>query len=312
MKKILLCAVAGIFLASCSEKSDPVDGGGNGGNERVPIVLSSSLTAESQRASRQDNQIAAGQQVSFFVTRTGNSSDIAYSNARLTADGLGNFSYDSNGETTLYYPVYTDNVDFYAIHPYGNITLGNDYTFAVQQDQSPIRNFLNSDLLFAKVENQARTSRPVQLLFDHELSKVSFVVLAGAGTDVSGLDSIEILNVQPQVILDTELGGVTEGSAEMVDVVAYGLADDFATVSPTEVSGVSAIIPPQTFAANTPLFRLRIDNVAFVYTPSAPVTFNPGTSYRYRLTLTATGIIVTSEINPWTPTEDQEGSGTIE
>lgn len=308
MKKILLLALACVFIVSCDDSDD-----GHREDGRVPIVLSTRLTVDVPRVSRQDVQIAGGQQVSFFVTRANTPSDVAYDNALLTADGKGGFSYDSDGDTILYYPVYTDDVDFYAIHPYSSsISLGSNYNFSIQSNQSNISNFLNSDLLYVRAEDISTTRRAVQLVFDHKLSKVSFVVIAGEGTDLSGLTSVEILNTQPQVQINTTTGALAAGAAAPVNVNAYGFADGYATITPNDATGISAIVPPQVFPANQGLFRLTVDGVQFTYTPSTTVTFLEGTSYRYRLTLTATGITVVSSINPWLPTDDQEGEGIIE
>ncbi len=308
MKKILFVALAALMFTSCNDDD-------NNDNGRIPISLSSRLTVDLPRISRQDTQIAGGQEVSFFVTQAGVPGEIAYNNAMLTADGSGNFSYTYGGasNTTLYYPLYPTGVDFYAIHPYNAITLGTDYNFNVQQNQSEIRSFLNSDLLFAKEELIAPSRNPVRLTFEHKLAKVNFVVIAGPGTELTGLSSIEILGAQQQAVLNTITGAVTTGTAApTIDVTAYGLADDYATVEPDEASDIAAIIVPQTFAANQPLFRMTINGVNFTYTPSAPASFAAGTSYTYRLTLTGATITVTSSIKPWTAAEDQEGEGIIE
>lgn len=307
MKKILFVALAVLVLASCHDDDND--------NGRTPISLSSRLTVDLPRISRQDTQIASGQEVSFYVTEAGVPSEITYNNAMLTADGEGNFSYTYGGasNTTLYYPLYSGGVDFYAVHPYGAITLGTNYDFNVQQNQSQIRSFLNSDLLFAKEGPIAPTRNPVRLTFEHKLAKVNFVVIAGPGTELTGLSSIQILGAQQQAVLNTTTGAVTTGTATpTIDITAYGLDDGYATVEAGEASDIAAIIVPQTFPANQPLFRMTINGINFTYTPSAPASFAGGTSYTYRLTLTGANITVTSSIKPWTAAEDQEGEGIIE
>lgn len=309
MKKILLAtALVALTLTSCHDDDKDHNG-------RTPINLSSRLTVDLPRISRQDTQIAGGQEVSFFVTEAGSTSEITYDNAKLTADGEGNFSYTYNDveNTTLYYPLYPGGVDFYAIHPYGAITLGTDYNFNVIPNQSTIRGFLDSDLLFAKEGPIAPTNSAVRLTFEHKLSKVNFVVIAGPGTVITGLSSVQILGAQPQAVINTTTGAVTTGTVTPnVDITAYGLADGYATVEPGQASDIAAIIVPQTFPANQPLFRMTINGTNFTYTPAAPASFAGGTSYTYRLTLTGATITVTSSIKPWTAADDQEGEGIID
>lgn len=306
MKKILFYALVGLLLASCDSNDD------NNNDELIPINLSSRLTAQSPRLSRQDTQIALGQEVSFFVTVADQINNVVYQNARLIADGQGGFSYSFGESNILYYPVYDNTVDFYAIHPYADITLGETHNFSVLSNQATIRNFLNSDLLFSLKEDVVRSRNAVQLLFDHKLSKVNFVITAGALTSIAGLNNVEIMNVLQETSINTVTGEMGNAGGQRGTITTYGIADGTAEITASQAKGISAIIVPQTFAAGTQLFHLTVDNLEFYYTPSQPITFESGKSYNFILTLTSSGIEVTSLINDWVSTDDTEGEGILE
>lgn len=315
MKRLILYSFIALAITACSESNESVVQPEEG---RVPIRLSSRLNASMQRNSRQDVQIASGQQVSFFVTRTGNPADYAYNNAQLTADGVGNFDYSYNGQDTLFFPIYTDNVDFYGIHPFNSsINLQNTHSFSVQQNQSDIRDFLNSDLLYIDTLNITRTLNPITLQFNHMLTKLTFEIVAGPGVVLDSISSVEVLNVQTQTSINPVTGEIIPVESDPAEIVTYGLADREIPAGTTQLDDISAIIVPQQFnaqavAPNNRLFRLTINGVNFYYTPPSNIIFESGKSYNYILTLTAGGLQVTSTIVDWDHAQDTEGEGIID
>lgn len=307
MKKIYIFSILAVLFAACSKDDD-----NNTSDEKIPIALNSQLVVE-PRESRQDTQIAAGQQVSFFVTRTGNPGDLAYDNAILTADGVGQFSYSYGGESILYYPLYNSNVDFYAIHPYSiNNNLSNTLGFEVKQNQALISDFLNSDLLYSKNVDIARSRNAVQLVFAHKLSKITFEVIQGPGGDLTQLNGIDILNVESQINMDLLDGTLSAAPTSLTTINPYGVRA--ATSGETQLTGISAIIVPQLFSSSVgkPLFRFTLGETNFLYTPSDNINFETGKKYNYRITIRDNGLTVTSVIQDWLPGDDTEGEGTPE
>ncbi|WP_029906042.1 fimbrillin family protein [Prevotella sp. 10(H)] len=307
MKKIFVLSILAILFAACSSDDDD-----NLDNQLVPISLNSKLVVE-PRETRQDTQIAAGQQVSFFVTKAGNAADIVYNNAILTADGSGNFTYSYGSENTLYYPLDNSKVDFYAIHPYSvNNSLSNTLGFEVKQNQSLITDFLNSDLLYTKSEEVEKSTRAIGLIFAHKLSKITFEVIQGPGGDLTQLNAIEILNVESQINMSLSDGVLSASTSSPTTINPYGVRAG--TSGETTVTGISAIIVPQLFssAVGKPLFRFTLGATNFLYTPSADINFETGKKYNYRITIRDNGLSVTSKIEDWLATDDTEGEGTPE
>lgn len=284
---------------SCSDDDDD-----DNGNALVPINLTSRVTIQG-RDVEQNVQIAANQQVSFFVTGTGSLTNIYYDNALLTADGNGAFSYSSGGQTVLYYPVEPVNVDFYAVHPYASTTaLNSIMNFSVNLDQTTAANYYNSDLLYSKVENIARTRNAVPMTFNHKLSKINFTIRQGAGLDLSDLSSVTIMNVLSQIDMNLTDGTLVPVTGSTSEISVYGVRGT--TGNETELTGMTAIIVPQSFTTDgtKQLFRLNINGVNFYYTPAVGIMFEEGKQYNYTLTVNNTGITVTSTIEDWLPGED--------
>jgi len=301
MKKIFfLLAVVSLFL-SCSNSDD------DDKNDIVPIKLTSKITLENRDA-LQSVQIANGQKVSFFVSKTPGTTNIVYDNALLTADGNGNFSYESDGQNVLYYPVEAGNVDFYAVHPYSDATsLGSVMNFEVEPDQSVLANYYNSDLLYSQVKDISRTRNAIPMVFNHKLSKVSFVVKQGVGLDLSNLTSIQIMNVQSDINMNINDGSLVPIAGTNTEISVYGVKGT--TGEQTQISGMAAIIVPQSFVTDGSkrLFRLVINGADYYYTPSVGILFEEGKEYNFTLTVNNTGIEVTSSIVDWLPGDNIDG-----
>lgn len=302
MKKLLLLLAAGIFFTSCHNSDDD-----DNNNDIIPIRLTSKVVIEGRDA-LQNVQIANGQRVSFFVTEASSTTDIIYDNVLLTADGNGNFSYQNGNETVLYYPVEAVNVDFYAVHPYTETTdLSSIISFGVNLDQSTLTNYYNSDLLYSQVKDISKTRSAVPMVFNHKLTKISFVVKQGVGINLSNLTSIQIMNLQPNIDMNVADGALVPVAGTAANINVYGVKGTGA--GETQVSGMTAIVVPQSFVTDgtKQLFRLVINGVDFYYTPSVGILFEEGKAYNYTLTVNNTGIEVTSSIVDWLPGDDIEG-----
>lgn len=310
MKKILILPLMLLLLTTgCSDDDN------NNTNVLIPISLNSRLVVQ-PRPSRQDVQIADGQQVSFYVTHADEVNTVVYNNALLTADGEGNFDYLYNvSDTALYYPLEDVNVDLYAVHPYIETTsLTTPLTFSIMQNQANIRDFLNSDLLYSRLEDVVKQRNSVNMVFNHKLSKITFTIRQGVGIDLTQLNLIEVQNVEATTIMNVETGNLTPATSNLVTVIPYGVRA--ATTGETELVNISAIIVPQTFtasvASNKHLFRFRVGATDFFYTPASNINFETGRRYHYTITITNAGIEVTSSIENWLPGSDTEGEGIID
>jgi len=306
MKRLFFLPILlGILATGCSNDDDKKD------NDLTPIVLSSRVDIEPRVG--QDTQIAKDQELSLFVTKSASISDIVYNNVILKADGNGGFDYFIGEEINLYYPLDNDPIDFYAIHPYfSGMSVGNISDFSVKTDQTILSNFLNSDLLYSQKKDVVKGTNPVSLLFYHKLSKITFTVKAGQGVSLENLSEVDILNLLPQTTINPVNGDITAAVGTSATIKAYNVLGS----TESQITGISAIVVPQTFTADTEngkrLFRFLVDEKEFFYTPRTDMVFESGKKYNYVITITNSGLEVTSSIEDWLSTDDIEGEGTID
>lgn len=292
-----LLAVAAILISGCT-KNYYYDCPGVGGDQSLITLSSEVQFGATPRL--QDEQIVSGQSLSLFVTRAGSlaDEDRLYLNNRITANGMGGFSY----RIPMYYPSDGASVDFYAIHPYAaDATFENPVTFSVQTDQTLEVNYLNSDLLFGARLNVTPQVNAIPLTFYHKLSKLNFIVTtADASIDLNGLTEITVLGTLPQTTINVQNGNITPATGTANSIQAYGDAQLTGGLGNQTVTGYTAIVVPQTAAAAQQLFGLMIDGKMRYYTPVSNIAFAPGTQYTVTLDITDAGISLESQIENWT------------
>lgn len=302
MKKIIkstvpvAIAACAMLATGCTKKYyNDCPEGGTGDQQR--ITLSSEVQfGVSPRI--QDEQIVSGQALSLFVTRAGSTlaADQLYQNNRITADGMGGFTY----RVPMFYPSNGGNVDLYAVHPYyAASSLSSPHPFEIQTDQTSESNYLNSDLLFGTAANVVPQVNAVALTFYHKLSKLDFTVTTSdPGIDLTQLTAVSVLGTLPQTTVSMTTGAITPATGNATPVVAYN-DPETASSSATQVTGYTAIIIPQTAPGAQQLFQLTIGGTERYYTPPANYTFDTGKKYNVTLDVTQSGITVTSQIVDW-------------
>lgn len=303
LQLLFIATTATLTFSSCSKDDDTQVNN----SEKTEIRLSSGITTH-LRSSRQNTQIAAGQKVGFFVEDAGAPTSIIYTNTELTADGNGALNYSPK----MFYPTNGNTVNFYAYHPFGSASdLTTAIPFSVKADQTAATDYLNSDLLYSQKTGVARTSSAELLTFNHKLSKLTFTVKKGEGASLEGLSAIEIQNTLPETSLKLEDGTITAASGTATTIKAFGVPT---TVSSTdaEVSGMAAIVVPQTVTTDTELLKITIGGVSYIYRVPANLDYESGKVYNYTITVNMAGIIVTSEIVDWVNGGDIDGDGTID
>lgn len=293
-----LCAV--LLLASCSTVDDEPSSAKTG---KIPVTLTNSLETNGlTRATTtlQATQIANGEQVgvSVFLTGTTASSSVyGYINAPYTANGSGALTV---GDTKVYYPAAGGTVDIYAYAPCATY-LDTDIsstalTFTPKSDQSSDDNYLASDLLWATaLTGKASSSSSYALTFAHKLSKITVSLTAGSGISTANLQAskIEILNTLPTTTLNLKTGALATASGTAAPITVK-------TTSQTTVTSASAVVVPQTLASGTSFIAVTIGSATYTYKLAAATEFKTGNEYTYSITVTATGINVTSTIGAWT------------
>ena len=325
-----MAAIAAVTLASCSTADDEVATNPSKTTDPVAVTLSNTLSKATTRAAKnlQNEQIVSGVQVGVSAFLKGKTASAnlstgtayAYINAPYTADGDGTLKV---GDNKVYYPTDGSPVDIYAYAPYTSSTSSyvgpdinsNALDFSVQADQTTDATdggYLKSDFIWASLADQASSTTAKALIFSHELARISVTLSKEEGSPITNAE-LESAQID---ILNTFLGSTVNLKTGVVTLVNTGLnvAVKAITAKATTTSALSAaaIIIPQTLAYNTQFIKITIGTTEYVYsipsTPTTGMTFEGGKDYQYTITVSATGIKVSSSINNWGTTTDQTGT----
>src|SRR5574344_409291 len=320
MKKyFIMAAIAAVTLASCSTADDEVATNPSKTTDPVAVTLSNTLSKATTRAATdlQGTAINSSVAVGVCVFPTGTTAlgtapnYVGYWNSSFTSDGAGALSI----ATPIYYPVNGANVDIYAYAPVNAGYAVGDITalsFSVKPDQSAEADYLASDLICASKITTTSTTATKELSFTHSLAKIT-VSLQPDATPTITKAQLKTAKIE---LLNTYLGSTFDLTTKTVAVVTNGVATGTVIAKTAEqntISSSSAIIIPQTLAINTQFIKITIGTTEYVYsipsTPTTGMTFAGGNDYKYTITVSATGIKVSSKITDWTP-ETQNGTAT--
>ena len=328
MKKyFIMAAIAAVTLASCSTADDEVATNPSKTTDPVAVNLSNTLSKATTRAAKdlQNEQIVSGVQVgvsAFLNGKTASaalgSGTYAYINAPYTAGGDGTLTV---GDNKVYYPTDGSHVDIYAYAPYASDYAGPDINsntlgFSVQADQTTDvtdGGYLKSDFIWASLADQASSTTAKALIFSHELARISVTLSKEEGSPITNAE-LESAQID---ILNTFLGSTVNLKTGVVTLVNTGenVAVKTITAKATTTSALSAaaIIIPQTVTKGTQFIKVTIGTTAYVYSiptgeGATDMTFEGGKDYQYGITVSPTGIKVSSSINNWGTTTDQTGT----
>lgn len=320
MKKYFILAAAVLTLGACSN-----DEGNNVAVNNSEINLTSRVAGT--RTTDQDiqaTQINNGQSV--WVEFTTDATPTQNADATTTAgDGKWNtgtkkataaYTANGSGDLTTSNPVKwpingTDATSTVSIKAWSPFSSTPGTTFTVETDQTTEANYLASDYLYGTVAafNKTAIASPVQIQFDHMLSKINVnisttdpaKVLAGATvtfcpTTPSGTASAADMKIDGSINTNgTVTAGTTTGQVVM-------------TSSLEAANTASAIIIPQTITVGTAsskqLFKIELVDGTTVckYDLTTTKTFDPKKVYTYNITISdGETIILSEQINDWTP-----------
>lgn len=288
-------AAAALLLAGCSD-----DGNGEVDHWNGELLLCSGLVVQQARSDGTgvppDTQIAEGQKVKVFVTKTTSGTNSAYGYTQdMTADGNGGLT----GKTDMFYPENSgEGVNIRAYHPADAGT-----TFTVQTDQSGNdgKDYFASDLLYSAGKDYTRQKAAHSLSFTHQLCKLTYELTQGDGSPSLTNAKVQWLNVATACSFDASTGVVSE------------TADDSkAIASVTPHSTYGAVVVPQTVTSSTPMLQVTLSTGGVLtYTPDADQKLESGKKYKYTIAVNLTGLTVTSTIDPWTSEKDKSGTATM-
>ena len=263
--KTLLTALILLILAACSQ-TEPSR------KEFVPITLTCrTVQAEESKAAQNlnENYLAAGQTVKVQVRNTKIGSWAAYT---FTA-GEGGVMLAPDPAPR--YPVDGSPVDIVACCP---STAGT--TFSIQADQTTDAAYKASDLMFASVEQQTEQTTPVVLSLTHKLAKLNLNVTAGTG--VSSIGEIRILNVKPTIPFNPLTGETGEAGGTVINILVS--------------NNGAAIIPAQTLTGG--FLSIVTDQGTALYSLEGK-TFNPAKQYTLNITVNSRAVGAENVISGW-------------
>ena len=322
-KIISACAVL-VALASCSNDhviSQP-------GAEDTPIRIQANVGAVTTKAGAglydQNNNFENGAKINVYIFENGGTTYTYGSSGLLeyTADGNGNLDVKDTGGSSVpqYFPANGHGIDVYGIYPTSVKEKNSTQDFSVNTDQSEDADYKASDLMYAGCQSNKKKEDNIQLAFQHKLAKVIVILKQGDGLKDGDLNNAEVKITNTYVkcsiakVDKTKFGPIT-ASTEAVDKKAITVGN-WSTASNNESNGIAAIVVPQTVSKGTQLFEVKLSNNAvYKYTrpsdASDDVVFTQENVHTYTLTLTTSGISVTSSIKDWTTGTGGSGEATL-
>lgn len=237
---------------------------------------------------------------------------IAASNILTSSSNMLNneaFTYSSGNLTApegkeVYWGSKDTRLSVWAYYPYVEEMPNHEaYPFAVHANQTGEKNFYNSDFITAKAMDLAPQTTPVNLTFNHSLSRINIILIAGEGITNDELAAIEkylyINGVIVDGTIDLSSGAATVGTSE-------------SSILPYAIDGrnYSAIVYPQQGSAT---FRLEMNGEVFTYTTD--IDYAAAKQYDYVLTINGYAPLQMSlenmTISPW-GNGGEEHAGTMQ
>ena len=275
-KKLLFAAAALTLLTACSSDDSPIENN----EQRVLVTLAyTTIDATETRAAQNLNEgtVASGESVMVRISNTGAGEWTDYTFTTAAAGAM------TAPTPAPYYPAGSQNIDIAAYYP---ATAGS--TFTVAADQTADASYKASDLMFASVTNQAKQAEAVNLAFTHKMAKLNVNITAGSG--VSSINSLSVLNVKPSVSFDQATGAVGSASG---DATSIAMSNNGAVV-----------IPAQTIDGG--LLSIVTDKGTATYSVASKA-FAAGQLYTINITVNLRAVGTTTAITGWT----SEGTVTV-
>lgn len=291
LNRIFIAAIAAASMTACSNELSE-QALNNGGNVNFTMGIGNTPSSRvSMPETGYTASFAANDEVGIFVAEVPAYTNVKYS----TADGTtwtGGPVKVSVDATYIYY----------AYYPYAEGMTANNISAVVATNQDT-EGYIKNDYLYSKLSATAGQT-DVKLTFDHALSLVE-VTLAGSGAAEGA--TVDLLNVATDATIDlTAETPVTTGTTT-------------ATVTMDALSNLKyrAIIPAQTIAASTPVFKIAVNGKTYQAKYSGEINFEQGKYLAMTITLGEQGgdaeieITASASINDWTEGTSNGGDASI-
>ena len=285
LNKIFITAIAMSAMTACNKDEHPSDNGYV--NFSMGIV-----TTQSSRTSMADDShtaaFTANDAVGIFVKDVASYSNIKYT----TTDGA------SWSGAAIKIPEGTE-YTYYAYYPYmENATTSINYSVATNQEAE---GFIKNDFLYSTATSSENN---VSLSYNHALSLVEVELVDFGVTEGA---TVEMLDIATDATIDLTAQNVTTGTSK-ANITMDALA------TPLKYR---AIIPAQTIAASTPVFKITAAGKSYNAQYSGEIKFEQGKYLSLTITLNEKGepeitINLDSNINDWTEGTENDGDSSVE
>lgn len=187
-------------------------------------------------------------------------------------------------EGELFFP--DTQVDICAYYPYwdDNIITDNHISVYVFEDQRNSRDYRESDQKYLKLLNYENTGKPVEMVFERLMSRLSFELKPGNGfSSADELKDCEI--IVPNIKYHTS---ISLEDAELIE--PEGKRDFFPYVGEKQVadgkvSGIYSLVIPQTLYKGMSIANITVGGDVFRCILDEDFTMRKGVSYTITITL---------------------------
>ena len=313
MKKLFFfAAAASVMLAACSSDNEEVKVA-----EKSAIRLSTQSITGLTRAGKnvQLTSFDDNEAVSiFFVENVGGTQTPSGTNVTSYTNPLA-YTTGASGALTpaapQFWPQDGNGLFIFGVYPASAVTSSTAYnateiSFSVAADQSAATGYKASDLMTGKptANNPVARIAEVPMTFTHLLTKIDVNLTAGDGfTDAEMANAVvSILGTKPTTTFSVQSTEVTGADGTAAPIVAGTGA------------ATSAIIVPQTIAADANFIQVTVGGGNYIYKLAAATTFDAKKCYTYNLTVNKTGLVLTvTTITDWVSAGDATaGNATLQ
>lgn len=285
MKKnqIISGIFAAILLASCADNG--IDNA-VGGEEQMPIVMSSVYPVSNSATRATDNGFVKDDAVGVFVVdydADGNAGE-----PMLMGNRASNvkFAYDG-GTWSANYQLYWANkvtpADFYGYYPFDeSMASVTDYAFAVSRQQNSegtttsASGYETSDLLWAKTEKVMPTTETVEMRYRHLMAGITVELVMG-----TGFTAEEWAELDKTVLVENTVLTGTVNLKTGTTSVGNG---DAQPITPLEHNGKwRAVTYPQSVAAGKSAISITVDGHSYSLTKEETMTYASGKMHNFTI-----------------------------
>ncbi len=234
-----------------------------------------------------DNGFADGDVMGVYIVDYNGSTPGTLQSSGNRGNNVRHTFDEANYKWTSAYDVYwkdkTTHIDVYGYYPFGSPTDVNNYAFEVAKDQSQeatnetMGGYEASDFLWGKAENIAPTDQVIRIPLRHRMSSAKITLVEGEGFangEWAGLEkNVLVKNTKRESIIDMATGEVkATGEVATTGIIPYKKDDYY-----------RAIVVPQTIAAETPLFSITVNGIAYTFKKSESFAYVSGKMHNFSI-----------------------------